>query len=81
MIKINIHEAKTHLFRYLAMLSNGQSVLLCKQNRLIAKIHPLPATRKSERPVGMAKDTFKIPREFFEPLPDEMLKKFTGELP
>jgi len=50
MIKINIYEAKTHLSRYLAMLSNGQSVLLCKRNRLIAEIRPLPATRKDKRP-------------------------------
>jgi antitoxin (DNA-binding transcriptional repressor) of toxin-antitoxin stability system len=81
MIKVNIHEAKTHLSRYLAMLSNGQSVLLCKRNRPIAEIRPLPATRQGKRPVGLAKGAFKVPREFFEPLPDEMLKRFTGELP
>lgn len=41
MIKVNIHEAKTHLSRYLERLSEGERIVLCKRNVPIAEIRPL----------------------------------------
>ena len=73
MIKINIHEAKTHLSRYLKRLAKGEAIILCKRNVPIAEIRPIPRDRKSRRPVGLAKGTFQVPPEFFDPLPPEML--------
>lgn len=79
MIKINIHEAKTHLSRYLARLAKGETIVLCKRNIPIAEIRPIPPGRKSKRPLGLAKDTFQVPPEFFEPLPLEILDAFSGK--
>ena len=79
MIKINIHEAKTHLSRYLARVAKGETIVLCKRNIPIAEIRPIPPERKSKRPLGLAKDTFQVPPEFFEPLPGEILDAFSGE--
>jgi len=72
MIKINIHEAKTHLSRYLDRLAKGESIILCKRNVPIAEIRPISQERKSERPIGLAKGKFQVPPEFFEPLPPEI---------
>jgi len=79
MIKLNVHEAKTHLSRYLQRLLRGESILLCKRNIPIAEIRPLPPHRKIKRPVGLAKGKFKIPPEFFEPLPADMVASFHGQ--
>ena len=81
MIRLNVHEAKTHLSRYLERLAKGESILLCKRNVPIAEIRPLPAARQKKRPIGLAKGTFKVPPEFFEPLPDEFLDAFYGGKP
>jgi len=78
MIKLNIHEAKTHLSRYLARLSRGESILLCKRNEPIAEIRPLPRPRTTKRPIGLAKGEFKIPRAFYAPLPRPVLDAFSG---
>jgi antitoxin (DNA-binding transcriptional repressor) of toxin-antitoxin stability system len=78
MIKLNIHEAKTHLSRYLARLARGESILLCKRHVPIAEIRPIPPRRKIKRPVGLVKEKFKIPLEFFEPLPDDVVDSFHG---
>ena len=80
MIKLNIHEAKTHLSRYLARLARGESILLCKRNIPIAEIRPIGAQRKNKRPVGLAKGKFKVPAEFYGPLPDDVLDSFHGEV-
>ncbi len=79
MIKLNIGEAKTHLSKYLARLQKGETILLCKRNKPIAEIRPLPAARKRKRPLGLAKGTVEVPQSFFEPLPDELLDLFEGK--
>lgn len=78
MLKLNIHEAKTHLSRYLAKLKNGETIILCKRNQPIAEIRPLPAHQVRSRPLGLAKGLLTIPPDFFAPLPDEVLETFEG---
>lgn len=76
MIRINIHEAKTHLSRYLERLRHGEVIILCKRNVPIAEIRPTPAARTRQRPVGLAKGELEIPDSFFAPLPDSVLAEF-----
>ncbi len=81
MIKLNVHEAKTHLSHYLDRVAKGESIILCKRNVPIAEIRPIPPVRKSQRPVGLAKGKFQVSPEFFEPLPAEITNSFYGEAP
>jgi len=78
MIRINIHEAKTHLSRYLERLRRGDVLVICKRNVPVAEVRAVPAARTGPRPVGLAKDELRIPRSFFEPLPDDVLTGFDG---
>jgi len=78
MIKLNIHEAKTHLSSYLKRLAKGETIILCKRNVPIAEIRPIPQEKKTSRPIGLAKSTFKIPPEFFKPLPNKIIDSFYG---
>jgi antitoxin (DNA-binding transcriptional repressor) of toxin-antitoxin stability system len=79
MKKLNLHEVKTHLSRYLPLLKRGETILLCKRNVPIAEIRPLSPLHKAQRPIGLAKGEFTVPPEFFEPLPDDFLAAFAGE--
>lgn len=79
MIKINIHEAKTHLSRYLARVAGGETVLICNRNVPVAEIRPLPRRRTTRRPVGLARGTLAVPPAFFEPLPEAELQAWTGK--
>ena len=76
MIKLNIHEAKTHLSRYLSRLAKGETITLCKRNVPIAEFCPIPPEIKSKRPIGLAKGSFKVPQKFHEPLPEEIITSF-----
>ncbi len=78
MISINIHDAKTHLSRYLEEVAKGQTVVICKRNRPLAEIRPVPAPATAPRPIGLAKDIFTVSPAYFEPLPDDMLDSFEG---
>ncbi len=79
MIKLNVHEAKTHLSRYLSQLSAGDTIVLCKRNVPVAEIRLLKAARTERRPIGLAKGRFEIPPDFFDPLPDALLDAFEGK--
>ncbi len=78
MIKLNIHEAKTHLSRYLTKLTKGETIILCRHNEPIAEIRALPGPQTKPRRLGGAKGSMKIPASFFDPLPQEILEAFTG---
>ena len=79
MIKLNIHEAKTHLSRYLARLKKGETIVLCRRNTPIAEIRPLPGAPHRPRRLGLAKGTIRILPSFFDPLPAGELAAFEGE--
>lgn len=79
MIKLNIHDAKTHLSRHLAALTEGEVIVLCKRNVPIAEIRLLPEHRSTPRPIGVAEGEFDVPPSFHEPLPEALLRAFEGE--
>jgi len=76
MIRLNVHEAKTHLSRYLARLEAGETIVLCRRNIPIAEIRPLPPRKAGRRPIGLAKGLGQVTEAFFEPLPDEIIENF-----
>ena len=76
MIRLNMHEAKTHLSRYVARLR--ETILLCRRNEGVADIRALPRARSEPRPIGLARGRFTVPDSFFEPLPDDVIDSFEG---
>ncbi len=76
MLKLNVHEAKTQLSRYLRRLEKGETIILCRRNVPIAEIRPLPRSATRKRPIGLARGEFEVTPSFFEPLPEEVLGAF-----
>jgi|HubBroStandDraft_4_1064222.scaffolds.fasta_scaffold1020408_2 antitoxin (DNA-binding transcriptional repressor) of toxin-antitoxin stability system len=79
MKRVNIHDAKTNLSRYLADLTPGEALVLCNRNRPVAELRTLRAKTIRKPRIGAAKGEFGVPDSFFEPLPDEILKAFRGQ--
>ena len=77
--QVNIHDAKTNLSRYLAELMPGEAILLCNRNQPVAEIRSLRKKAVRKPRIGVAKGEFEVPDSFFEPLPEELLKAFSGE--
>jgi antitoxin (DNA-binding transcriptional repressor) of toxin-antitoxin stability system len=77
--RVNIHDAKTNLSRYLAELTPGETLLLCNRNEPVAEIRLLRGKGTRKPRIGVAKGEFVVPDSFFEPLPDEMLNAFSGK--
>lgn len=73
MTKLNIHEAKTHLSRYVAKVQAGETIALCKNGTPVALLTPLPPQAKKRRLFGLAKGKGHVDEAFFEPLSGEEL--------
>jgi len=71
-------EAKAGLSRIVNAALEGEKVILCRHNKEIAEIRPLPRPPTRKRPVGIDRG-LKIPESFFEPLPEELLDAFEGK--
>ena len=80
MLQVNIQEAKTHLSRYLDAAENGEVVILCRHNKPVAELRPIPAPRDSSgTPRFGLWEGFGVAGSFFDRLPDDLLKAFGGE--
>ena len=79
MIRINIAEAKAHFSRYIETGEKGETVTVCRRNVPVAEIRPLPQVLEKKRPVGIDRG-MEVPASFFDPLPDNLLAAFEGDI-
>ena len=73
---VNIHDAETHLSALFNRVAAGETVLLGRRNKPVARLMPLAPetpTLKKRRPIGLAPRAFTLTPAFFEPLSDELL--------
>ena len=75
MTHVNISDARAHLSMYLARVERGETIVVCRRSLPIAEIRPLAQGTETLRPIGTAPG-LEVPPEFFEPLPDELLRAF-----
>ena len=75
MIKVNIHEAKTHFSQLLNRVGSGEEVIIAKAGKPIARIVPVKKEVKKRNP-GSAKGRVVVEDNFFEPLPESILSEF-----
>ena len=74
MIEVTVHEAKTHLSRLLRRVEAGENIVIKRGVRVVARL--VPASDPAERNFGRDRGVFEVPREFDEPLPDDLLAEF-----
>lgn len=70
-MKVNVHEAKTHLSRLLERVALGEEVVIAKAGKPVAKLVPV-STKPKKRILGSAKGEFVVPDDFNAPLPKEI---------
>ena len=70
-MKVNIHEAKTHLSRLLERVAMGEEVIIAKAGTPVAKLVPIKQTNRGFK-FGSAKGKMVIADDFNDPLPKEI---------
>ena len=65
MHQVNIHEAKTHLSRLVDMAAQGQTVIIARAGKPIAKLEAYDSTRPRQR-LGFLQGRFGSPAQVKE---------------
>ena len=83
MATFNIHEAKTHFSRLVDDAAAGKEIVIAKAGKPVARLVSLREEKgvpKQPRKLGLLAGKYKIPDEFFAPLPDDILAEFEKPL-
>lgn len=75
MTTVNVHDAKTNFSRILSRVESGEEIIIAKAGTPVARIVPLKH-KIGKRSPGTAKGRITLSKEFFEPLPEDILKEF-----
>ncbi len=76
---VNMHEAKTHLSKYVEKALAGEEVILARAGEPVAALVPLSwlsVEKRNNVILGIMEGAFEVPDNFDDPLPDEMLDEF-----
>lgn len=79
MIQINTYEAKKNLSKLLQKVESGERVIISNHNKPVAELVAITERKKGKRPFGLANGEFKVPKSFFDPLPQSILDEFEGK--
>jgi prevent-host-death family protein len=80
MRQINIHEAKTHLSRLAEEAGAGETIILAKAGKPVAKLVPLNDAERKKKPreLGFLDGKYKVPDNFDTMFQDEIIAMFEG---
>ena len=74
---LNLYEAKSRLSALVEEAAAGHEIIIAKAGKPVARIAPL-GKAKAARKLGLLDKKARIPDDFNEPLPDEVLAGFLG---
>ena len=76
-MQLNLYDAKNAAFGACRSREPGETVVIAKAGRPLAKLGPVDSPRKPIR-LGLMKGKIKIGKDFDAPLPESVLREFEG---
>jgi prevent-host-death family protein len=76
MPSVNIHDAKTHFSRLLARVAGGESVVISKAGKPVAKLVPIDTADANPNPIGVLDGRIRVPDDFDRMAADEIATLF-----
>ncbi len=77
---VNIHEAKTHLSRFVDQAASGEEILIARAGKPIARLVALDTQKTQPRKLGLGETRFSIPADFSHQHDDAIQRMFeSGE--
>jgi prevent-host-death family protein len=76
MIAISLSEFQRDFPAYLRRVQAGESLLITDHDQPVAELKPVEPAPNGQRPIGLCAGEFRVPDNFDDPLPDDMLREF-----
>lgn len=78
MSTISVHDIERDFPTFLQRVEAGESFLVVRGEQPLAEVRPVANSLIEPRPFGLCAGQFTVPRDFDEPLPEEIVKEFEG---
>jgi prevent-host-death family protein len=78
MTTVNVHEAKTHLSQLLARVAEGETVIIAKAGRPVARLSPIERDEQRASRIGFMAGQTSVPDDFDQMADDEITELFAG---
>lgn len=78
MQSVNIHEAKTHLSRFVDLAAAGEEIIIARAGKPVARLVALQAPEDAPRQLGLGKGRFSLPADFDALAAQEICAMFEG---
>ena len=63
---VNIHEAETHLSRFVDQAAAGEEIIIARAGKPVARLTPLQSPASAPRTLGLSMGEFTLPEGFDE---------------
>jgi len=73
---VGVHQAKTQLSRLLELVDAGEEVVITRRGQEVARL--VSSRTAGNRTFGMDRGVWVVPEDFDAPLPDDVLREFSG---
>jgi prevent-host-death family protein len=79
MTTVNVHEAKTHFSQLLDRAAHGETIIIAKAGKPVARLVPLEVVPAGQRRLGFLAGRFKVPDDFDRMDEDKIAAAFRGD--
>jgi antitoxin (DNA-binding transcriptional repressor) of toxin-antitoxin stability system len=78
MSTISVQEIQSDPASFFRRVKAGEAFVVVQDERPLAEVRPLTAAATQPRPFGLCAGQFKMPADFDQPLPEDILQQFEG---
>ncbi|MFO0926175.1 MAG: hypothetical protein U0736_03930 [Gemmataceae bacterium] len=78
MSTISVLDLQRDPLGFLRRLEAGEPLLIISGDHPIAEVRPLSPPTSGRRPFGLCAGAFRVPVDFDQPLPEDIVKEFEG---
>lgn len=78
MSTVSLEELQLDPDSLLDRVEAGEHLVVVRGGRPVAELRPISSVQPGPRPFGLCAGAFKVPDDFDEPLPEEILRSFEG---
>lgn len=73
MVAISLSEIQKDFPAYLRRVEAGESLLITDHDRPVAELKPVSPAPNGQRPFGLCAGEFRVPDDFDDPLPSDVM--------
>ena len=75
---VNMHDAKTNLSKLVERVARGETIVIARAGKPVAKLAPVDSPKKPQR-LGFMKGEFSVPEDFDEMGREEIEEMFSAK--